>query len=357
MRTAHWTAFGCILGPARLRPGPTWPSPASRKRVSRRIFTWIRSSSRLSRACDSVRRRSGARLTRIGAAQTFRVRVLPEDRPRPTAGIRCPHRLHLRWRHPGQCARLPSDDAAGTAIHRPRDGAHHRAARWHRSSGPGWEWRGLEEQRHVVRDPPGDRGGPAGRAGGRARCGFATHHRPARPLPVRSSPSCSENAKRSRSPIEPDGSAQTAGSSRSSRRHAWSSAIGTTCATCTCSTVKRACSRSRALAVSGKPADGESRAVDISADGRFVVFAAEAGNLTDGAFAPGTSHVFLRDRIDGTTRLLTISASGDPANGPSRTPVIDGAGTSVAFAVGRDRSPGRRDAATESSSSASPPER
>ena len=109
-------------------------------------------------------------------------------------GSRCPHRLHVRWRHPGQCARLPSDDAAGTAIHRPRDGAHHRAARWHRSSGPGWEWRGLEEQRHVVRDPPGHRGGPAGRAGGRARCGFATHHRPARLRPVRSSPSCRENA-------------------------------------------------------------------------------------------------------------------------------------------------------------------
>ena len=82
--------------------------------------------------------------------------------------------------------------------------------------------------------------------------------------------------------------------------------------------------------------------MDISADGRFVVFAAEAGNLTERAFAPGTSHVFLRDRVEGTTRLLTISASGDPANGPSRTPVIDGAGTSVAFAVGRDRSPGRR---------------
>jgi Tol biopolymer transport system component len=81
----------------------------------------------------------------------------------------------------------------------------------------------------------------------------------------------------------------------------------------------------------GQPADGESRAVDISADGRFVVFAAEAGNLTDPRFASGTSHVFLRDRVDGTTRLLTVSASGDPANGPSRTPVIDAAGTTVVF--------------------------
>jgi Tol biopolymer transport system component len=81
----------------------------------------------------------------------------------------------------------------------------------------------------------------------------------------------------------------------------------------------------------GQSADGESRAVDISADGRFVVFASEAGNLIDRAFASGTSHVFLRDRADGTTRLLTVSASGDPANGPSRTPVIDAAGTTVAL--------------------------
>ena len=84
----------------------------------------------------------------------------------------------------------------------------------------------------------------------------------------------------------------------------------------------------------GQPADGESRAVDISADGRFVVFAAEAGNLTDPSFAPGTSHIFLRDRIDGKTRLLTVSAKGDPANGPSRGPAIDAAGTTVAFQSG-----------------------
>ena len=81
----------------------------------------------------------------------------------------------------------------------------------------------------------------------------------------------------------------------------------------------------------GEPADGESRAVDISADGRFVVFASEAGNLTAASFASGTGHVFIRDRIKGTTRLLTVGAGGNPANGPSRTPVIDAAGTSVAF--------------------------
>ena len=81
----------------------------------------------------------------------------------------------------------------------------------------------------------------------------------------------------------------------------------------------------------GEPADGDSGAVDISADGRFLVFASEAGNLTAASFAPGTSHVFFRDRVEGTTRLLTVGAGGSPANGRSRTPVIDRAGTVVAF--------------------------
>ena len=81
----------------------------------------------------------------------------------------------------------------------------------------------------------------------------------------------------------------------------------------------------------GEPADGDSHTVDVSADGRFVVFAAEAGNLTAPSFAPGTAHVFLRDRIEGTTRLLTVGAEGKPANAPSRTPVINSAGTAVVF--------------------------
>ena len=52
---------------------------------------------------------------------------------------------------------------------------------------------------------------------------------------------------------EPDESVPTAGSSRSSRRHAWSSTIGTTCATCPYSTVKPAGSPSRASGTSDNP--------------------------------------------------------------------------------------------------------
>ena len=79
----------------------------------------------------------------------------------------------------------------------------------------------------------------------RSRAAGSRHTRAAAADPVRSSPSCRENATRCPFPIEPHGSAETAGSSRSSRRHAWSSAIETTCATCMSSTVKRAGSHSR----------------------------------------------------------------------------------------------------------------
>ena len=61
------------------------------------------------------------------------------------------------------------------------------------------------------------------------------------------------------------------------------------------------------------PADGDSRSADISRDGRFVVFESAAGNLVHPPLVPGTSHIFLRDRQQGTTRLLSTAVSGGPA--------------------------------------------
>jgi Tol biopolymer transport system component len=43
------------------------------------------------------------------------------------------------------------------------------------------------------------------------------------------------------------------------------------------------------------------------------------------------SHIFLRDRQQGTTRLLSTAVSGGPASGPSRHPAINADGTSVVF--------------------------
>ena len=79
------------------------------------------------------------------------------------------------------------------------------------------------------------------------------------------------------------------------------------------------------------PSNGWSRSPDISTDGRHVVFESVAGNLTDTPFEPGTSQVFLRDRKEELTRLVTATATGQPANGVSRHPAISADGSAVVF--------------------------
>ena len=60
---------------------------------------------------------------------------------------------------------------------------------------------------------------------------------------------------------------------------------------------------------SGGEANGASRYASISADGRFVVFASTATNLVAGD-VNGFEDVFVRDRIAGTTELVSVSSSG-----------------------------------------------
>jgi Tol biopolymer transport system component len=80
-----------------------------------------------------------------------------------------------------------------------------------------------------------------------------------------------------------------------------------------------------------EPADGWSANPHISGNGRYVVFESAAGNLTNPPVPRGSTHVFLRDRERGVTRLLSINAGGVPANGPSRDAAISADGTAVAF--------------------------
>jgi Tol biopolymer transport system component len=79
----------------------------------------------------------------------------------------------------------------------------------------------------------------------------------------------------------------------------------------------------------GTPSNGWSNNPDISGDGRFVVFESVAGNLIQPEFAAGTAQVFLRDRLQGLTRLLTSRADGGPADGWSRNPAISADGATV----------------------------
>jgi Tol biopolymer transport system component len=79
------------------------------------------------------------------------------------------------------------------------------------------------------------------------------------------------------------------------------------------------------------PSNGWSSSPDISTDGRYVVFESVAGNLTSGPFQPGSSQVFLRDRKQSLTRLVTSDAAGNPANGVNRNPAISAEGRAVVW--------------------------
>ncbi len=78
----------------------------------------------------------------------------------------------------------------------------------------------------------------------------------------------------------------------------------------------------------GVEANGASYDPAISADGRFVAFASDASNLVAGA--AGTQ-VYVRDRTNGTTSLVSTSTLGGGGNGGARRPAISADGRFVAF--------------------------
>jgi hypothetical protein len=84
------------------------------------------------------------------------------------------------------------------------------------------------------------------------------------------------------------------------------------------------------VASGGVQANHRSREGDVSADGRFVVFASLANNLTIGD-SNGVSDVFLRDRQLDTTILVSRTASGAVGNNASRLPSISADGRWIAF--------------------------
>ncbi|MDP9022589.1 MAG: hypothetical protein M3N57_07815, partial [Actinomycetota bacterium] len=69
---------------------------------------------------------------------------------------------------------------------------------------------------------------------------------------------------------------------------------------------------------------------DISADGRFVAFTSDLGNLVD-SDANGLDDVFVHDRRTGTTELISVSAHGIAGDLDSRAPAISADGRFVAF--------------------------
>ncbi|MBD3671845.1 MAG: HYR domain-containing protein [Gammaproteobacteria bacterium] len=79
----------------------------------------------------------------------------------------------------------------------------------------------------------------------------------------------------------------------------------------------------------GNEMTGLSRAPSISADGRFIVFESQAVLATGGT--AGTFQIYLHDRQDRTTRLISANSSGTAGNGHSNRARITEDGSQVLF--------------------------
>jgi Tol biopolymer transport system component len=85
------------------------------------------------------------------------------------------------------------------------------------------------------------------------------------------------------------------------------------------------------VASSGEQGEGNSAGPTLSGDASRVAFFSEAANLVP-EDANGVSDVFIRDRIDGTIRRISLALDGSDANGPSDVAMISADGRSIAFA-------------------------
>ena len=63
--------------------------------------------------------------------------------------------------------------------------------------------------------------------------------------------------------------------------------------------------------------------------GRYVAFASRATILAAGQ--AGVNHVYVRDRLDGTTHLVSVDSDEVPGDSASQDPAISGSGNFVAF--------------------------
>ncbi len=105
------------------------------------------------------------------------------------------------------------------------------------------------------------------------------------------------------------------------------------------------------LAPDGKPSDGSSGSsafhegtipdLDISADGRYVVFASTATDLVKADFKscqlyygktlPACRHIYVLDRQSGSIELISVSSSGEPGDHESQGGFVSGDGRYVLF--------------------------
>ncbi|WP_344328295.1 hypothetical protein [Kitasatospora putterlickiae] len=70
----------------------------------------------------------------------------------------------------------------------------------------------------------------------------------------------------------------------------------------------------------------------ISADGRLIAFMSHRADTVPGApVTPDTRNVYVTDRVTGATRLVSVGADGQAADGPSENPTISADGRTVGY--------------------------
>ena len=85
------------------------------------------------------------------------------------------------------------------------------------------------------------------------------------------------------------------------------------------------------ISTGGLQADGSTVHVDISGDGRLVVFDSLAGNLSAAALGNPDQEVYVRDRARGRTLLVSRNSRGRASNGWSWMPSLSPNGGFLAF--------------------------
>ena len=80
-----------------------------------------------------------------------------------------------------------------------------------------------------------------------------------------------------------------------------------------------------------RAANGDAHSPDISAKGRFVVFASDATNLVDDTAPDAARQIYLRDRDTGRTTLLSADNNGMPSDADCHVPAISASGRYIAF--------------------------
>ncbi|MBO1419484.1 PD40 domain-containing protein [Streptomyces sp. FH025] len=95
--------------------------------------------------------------------------------------------------------------------------------------------------------------------------------------------------------------------------------------------------RTELVTADGLPGTGdqspfEATSPSISADGRYVAYVSNRGDLAPGAGAAGgTNNVYVTDRWTHTSRLVTVGADGAAADSNSFSPTIGADGSTVGF--------------------------